>query len=390
MVRPLRIAHVQPLTLDLYGHEDEDFGKRARYFLPNMVSAEAALGDQPTVHLLTSGAAKTMRRDEVEVHFHPCVQPPRQASVNHRFARQLSLSMLRALSHEHADVVHFHGARSLHTMLAAVAWQARRLSLPLVVQDHGHRPVGSLATALQRFAIRQAGAVLAANADSIDALRALGAHSDRIHFVPNGVDRAIFHPGPERIGDGPFEILVVSRLMDDKDPLTMAAGMVELVRRRYRIHVTVVSRGPLRSAVEERLRTGGVPCTFIDHVSQPELADYYRAADALVLTSLREGFNQATVEALGCGLPVVATDIPGVRDGVGQAGVLIPTRHPGALADAVGQLISDPESRRRCRTLGLERVRRFDWDSIGRQLCAIYRIVIEMARERRTWNQTAA
>jgi glycosyltransferase involved in cell wall biosynthesis len=381
MPSTLRVAHVQPLTLDLYGHEDADFGRRARYFLPNIVAAQAALGERPTVHILTSSrVATTMRIDGVEVRFHPCLQPPRLAGSNRRYARQLSLSMLRALSREQADVVHFHGARSLHTMFAAVAWRTRQLDLPLVAQDHGHRPVGPLATAAQRFAIRRAGALLAANADGMQVLRGLGVPVDRIHFVPNGVDRTIFRPGPERAGGQPFEVLVVSRLEKDKDPLTMAAGLAEVVRRGHRIHATVVSRGPLRAAVEDRLRAAAVPCRFIDHVSQPELAEHYRGADVLVLTSLREGFNQSVVEGMGCGLPVVASDIPGVRDGVGEAGILLPPRDPVAVADAVERLITDPACRRRLRALGLERVRQFDWNAIARQLQGIYAQVANVGR----------
>jgi glycosyltransferase involved in cell wall biosynthesis len=152
----------------------------------------------------------------------------------------------------------------------------------------------------------------------------------------------------------------------------MAAGLAQLARRGRSIHVTIVSGGPLRQRVDACLRTAGVPVTFVDHVPQSELADYYRAADALVLTSLREGFNQATVEAMACGLPVVATDIPGIRDGVGDAGILIPTGDPGAVADAVQRLIDEPESRRFYRQLGLARVGRFDWSEIARRLHEIY------------------
>ena len=129
----------------------------------------------------------------------------------------------------------------------------------------------------------------------------------------------------------------------------------------------------------DRLRAGAVRANFIDQVPQAELGEHYRAADALVLTSLREGFNQATIEAMACGLPVVATDIPGVREGVGAAGLLIPTRNPGALADALERLILDRELWRVHGELGVARAKQFDWDQIAARLHRIYADAIERA-----------
>jgi alpha-1,6-mannosyltransferase len=139
----------------------------------------------------------------------------------------------------------------------------------------------------------------------------------------------VFRPD-EAVGHGrPLRVLVVSRLMADKDPLTGARALAETARRGVALEVTVVGAGELRAPVEEALRPAGVPATFVDKLPQPELAARYRASHVLLLSSLREGFNQATLEAMASGTPVVASDIAGVREGVGDAGRLV---HRAAIA----------------------------------------------------------
>jgi glycosyltransferase involved in cell wall biosynthesis len=370
----LRISHVQPIALDIYGHRDEDFGSKVKYFLPNMAAAQARLGHRPTVHLLTSFQRRELSVDGVDVVFHGCIQPPRSQPERVRFARQLSASMVRAIDADAADVVHFHGARSLHLMFTAVAWCARREGVPLVAQDHGPRQVGRVMRSGQRMALRSCKAVMAANEEGLERLGALGVPEDRLHLVPNAVDPAIFHPVPQESPppDRPFRVFVLSRLWEDKDPLTMAAALGELARRGRRVEVTVVGRGPLREPVEVRLRGAGVAATFIEEVPQTAMPDHYRHADAFVLTSLREGSNQAVLEAMACGIPVVATDIPGVRESLRGVGVTVAAGDPTAVADSLERLASNPAHWRGQRQRGLRRTSGLTWQGVAERVCDIY------------------
>jgi glycosyltransferase involved in cell wall biosynthesis len=373
----LRIAHVQPMTLDLYGHSDDDFGTRVTFYLSNLPAAQARLGMRPTVHLLTSGRPHQLRFDGVEVRFHRCLQPPRSARVNSRFARQFSSSMLHAISHTDADVVHCYGPRQLHVMYAAVARRARKERLPLVGHDQGPRPVGHIERWFQRHGLKRTQFVLASSPSSVDEFLGLGVRPERLRVMPNGFDPQVFYPGAERHrepGD-PFRILVVSRLWEDKDPLTMADGIAELVRQGRDVELTIISGGPMKPQVEARLSRAQVPTRFIEFIPQAELAVAYRSHDALVLTSLREGWNQAIVEALASGLPVITTDVPGPRDAAGEAGILIPPRNPLALAEALERLIDSPTHAAEHRALGLRRSKDFSWDAIAAMIAEVYRSV---------------
>jgi glycosyltransferase involved in cell wall biosynthesis len=381
----LRIAHVQPMSIDLLGYRDEDWGTTFRYFLPNMAAAQVARGDRPTVHLLSADRrARHPRRevDGISLVFHPCVEPQRRSGPPRRFSRQLSLSMLRALRATDVDVVHFHGARNVHAMFGATAVRTRRQRLALVAQDHGPRFVGPVMDRVQLAAIRSCDALLAANDEGQAELLAR-APSVEVHMVPNGVDPLVFHPDEHhRHERRPFRILTVSRLTKDKDPLTMADAVVEVARRGYSLEATVVGAGDLRPAMESRFRAASVPAEFFDKLPQPELAALYRAAHALVLTSLREGFNQATLEAMASGTPVVASDIAGIREGVGTAARLAPPGETGRFADHLERLAGDERVWADHRRRSLDQARRFAWPAIVDQLDEIYRRAIETRRRR--------
>ncbi len=362
------------MTLDLFGHKDRDFGTTVRYFLSNLAAAQARAGDTPTIHLLTSSRSHRLNANGVEVYFHRCLQPPASASFRMRFARQFSLSMLRCIRSDQADIVHFHGVLSFQAMFAAVVWRSLQQGIPVVAQEQGKRPVRLLEGWAERYGLRRAHAVLCASPERALDLLTLGARPETQHLVPNGFDPKIFKAITRecRSVKDPFKVLVVSRLSVEKDPLTLADGVCELTRRRGQTNITVIGEGSLKEKFEKRLQKGSTVAKFVDFVSASELANYYQSADVLVLSSLCEGMPQVVLEAMACGLPVVATNISGTRDALGDAGILIPVRDPIALADALEYLADNPEGWLQYREKGLQRVSSFTWDTVAKQIQRIY------------------
>jgi len=371
----LRIAHVQPLSIDLFGFRDDEWGTRFRYAVPNLAAAQLAAGDRPTVHLLAGDdrrRAHHMELGGIDVEFHPSVEPQPRGTTERRFSRQVSTSMLRAIDPASVDVVHFHGARSLHAMLALVVTQARRRKVPVVAQDHGPRLVGPFMRSLQRAALRRCDALMAANEDSLAELSGKAPRVE-VTMVANGVDPAQFHPDETaQRPDRPFRVLVVSRLMADKDPLTAIDACADLARRGHELELTVVGVGAQADEVRRRVEAAGIPARWFDTMPQPELADEYRRAHVLVLSSLREGFNQSTLEAMACGTPVVASDIPGIREGVGDAGILLPPGDAGAFAEHLARLIADPALRSTMAGRSIERASSYTWPAISEQVREVY------------------
>ena len=382
----LRVAHVQPMSMDFFGHPDEDIGRAVTYSVTNLAAAQARLGHRPAVHLLSSSAPCSRRRvreleaDGVDYRFHRRLDPP-LVGDRHRFGRQLSVGMLAALRPGSADLVHYHGIRQMHFMYAAVAWRAARLGIPMVAQDRGFREVRRPERAAQRWALRRTAAVCGASQEAQETLSALGVPAARLHLIPNGFDPERFRPDPERTGPhDPLRVMFVSRLVAMKDPLTMARALVELQARGRRVHATLLGPGDMREEVARVLDAGGVEAELIRHLPQAFLAKRLREADVLVQTSrFGEGWTQSVLEAMACGLPVIATDVSGVRDVLGGAGVTVPVGDAGAMAAACELLADEPARWREHRRLGLERARSYSWDAVAAHVDGIYRAALEAA-----------
>jgi glycosyltransferase involved in cell wall biosynthesis len=119
--------------------------------------------------------------------------------------------------------------------------------------------------------------------------------------------------------------------------------------------------------------------TFLGWVPNPDLPAYYRAAAVSVIPSLEEGFGIPAAEAMGCEVPVVASDAGGLPEVVedGVTGRVVPRGDAEALAAAIGDLLADDGLRARMGKAGRERaLRLFDWDRSAERFEALFERVI--------------
>lgn len=133
--------------------------------------------------------------------------------------------------------------------------------------------------------------------------------------------------------------------------------------------------GPLLAAVERSPARGLV--RLLGPVSEANLPALYSGATAFLFPSLYEGFGLPVVEAMACGIPVVASRTAGVTEAVGEAGLLAPPGDARAFAQAVATVLTVPEVQSRLRARGLAWARRFDWDDTARRTAAIYDEVLD-------------
>lgn len=203
-----------------------------------------------------------------------------------------------------------------------------------------------------------------------------GIDLDRFTVDTSGVERAALR---DALGIPSDAVVVgaVGRLVIEK-------GYVELLEawdrvRRVHPEAVLVVVGPdddakadaLPSELVERGRAAGV--RFLG--MRDDVEDLYQAMDLYVLASHREGFPRSAMEAAACGLPIVATDIRGCRQVVddGVTGVLVTVRDPVALADALVDLIGDPDRRGAMASAAVRRAReRFDQQQVIDTTLATY------------------
>jgi glycosyltransferase involved in cell wall biosynthesis len=150
--------------------------------------------------------------------------------------------------------------------------------------------------------------------------------------------------------DGELRLISVGRLDPEKNPLLIAEVFRRLADGGLPWRLLVCGDGALRDALGERLRELGVEgrAELPGYVPYgPRLVELYRGSHALLHTSWTEGLPQVLVEGFAAGVPVVATDVGGIRDSVGPAARLVPPGDAEAAADELRAIATDPELRRR-------------------------------------------
>lgn len=182
--------------------------------------------------------------------------------------------------------------------------------------------------------------------------------------VPEGVSSG-FSPGAPASPGPPWRLLAVGTIEPRKGLGTLAAAVERLTTRGVVLSARVAGRRGWGAPLPP-------PLVELGYLADDALAREYRQAHLLVAGSDMEGFDLPVLEAMACGLPVVASDIPVHREYFAEAARLVPPRDPDALADAIGQLLTAPDERHRLRSLGLTAAQRFSWPVAARQVHAVY------------------
>jgi glycosyltransferase involved in cell wall biosynthesis len=288
-----------------------------------------------------------------------------------------------------ADVLHAHWA--IPTGPAAVM-AARRLGIPSVITMHGGDvyvnpeqgydfPTRWYVRPPLRWTLSRADALTAITEDCRQhALRA-GAPAPSIRLIFNGTDLRRFSPAPGGNGVdprwGPRMIFACRQLFPRKGIRFLVEAVAQLKPRFPDLKLVLAGDGFERPALAKMAEDLGIApdVTFLGWVPNAALPDYYRAAAISVIPSLEEGFGIPAAEAMGCEVPVVASDAGGLPEVVehGVTGLVVPRGDSAALADAIGTLLADPDKRKRMGLAGRERaLRHFDWDRSAEHFEQLY------------------
>jgi glycosyltransferase involved in cell wall biosynthesis len=250
--------------------------------------------------------------------------------------------------------------------------------LPVVVSEHSSEfaSTGISPGALRRARIsfRRAAVVCPVS----EYLRAqIEAHGIRANFrvVPNPVDTELFAPraAPRT---GPARMIAVAALQ----PAKGIAQLLEAVRGlRADFVLDLVGDGPSRAEYEELARQTGLTDRVVFHGLQPKrvVASLMQGADFLVLPSLGETFSVVAVEAMACGLPVLATRVGGVPELVDeQAGMLVEPGSAAALRAAIEHMLDHHGDYPRD-LIREGAASRYSLDAVGDAWTAVYRSVLD-------------
>ncbi len=368
-------VHVAALAAGLArrGHAVTVFTRRDAPGLPDVVE----MGDGVVVEHVPAGPPTEVPKDELLPHM-----PAFGAELAARWARQ------------RFDVIHSHFWMSGVASLVA----ARDVHLPVVHTYHAlgtvkRRHQGARDTSpsqrvrLEQAVGRDAARIVATCTDEVGELQRMGVRRSAIRVVPCGVDVAHFHPdGPTAPrGEHRYRLLTVSRLVERKGDDDVIRALAEVPDAEL-----VVAGGPHPDSLDvdpevERLRRvaarAGVldRLTFTGRVGRDAMPALFRFADVVVCVPWYEPFGIVPLEAMACGVPVVASAVGGLTDTVvdGLTGTLVPPRRPDRLAAALRELLADPGRREGYGGAGVERARqRYDWDRVAADTEAVYQDVV--------------
>jgi glycosyltransferase involved in cell wall biosynthesis len=234
---------------------------------------------------------------------------------------------------------------------------------------------------LRRF-YRRCDAIVVPAESTAAILRAQRMNSD-ISIWTRGVDRDQFNP--ERrdpdwrrsrgIGDHELAVVFLGRIVMEKGLDVFAEAIAALEERNVPHKVLVIGEGPARAWFAERLPDA----IFTGQLTGAELARAVASGDVLLNPSVTEAFGNVTLEAMACGLPVVAAVATGttnlVRDG--ETGTLVEPLDADAYADALEAYAREPGLRRSHGEAGLVFAQTMDWDRINGAVMKVYQRVIE-------------
>jgi D-inositol-3-phosphate glycosyltransferase len=300
----------------------------------------------------------------------------------------------RRWAEDRPDVAHAHFWMSGLAALTA----APRLDVPVIQTFHAlgtvkRRHQGAADTSaperldIERRIVQEADHVIATCADEESELVAMGGDAARISIIPCGVDLDLFRPSPARpSGAGrPWRIVVVGRLVERKgieDVVAALAGLegAELViaggppssQLDHDGDVARIRRAARQAGVGDRVR-------LLGQLSRQQVPALIAGADVVVSVPRYEPFGIVALEAMACGVPVVVSDVGGLRESVvdGVTGLHVPPGDPGALGGALQSLLSDPARRAGMGRAGVTRVRqRYGWPRIAALSHDVYRRVV--------------
>jgi D-inositol-3-phosphate glycosyltransferase len=323
----------------------------------------------------------------------------------------LSKEFLRIIRDEKYDAIHSHYWISGKVAMPA----AKELGIPLVHTMHtmarvknlnlaeGETPEPMIRVQGETQVVAAANALVAnTDAEAASLVSLYDACPDIVHVVSPGVDLYTFTPGQGRsaareIVGLPQDSLVVSfvgRIQPHKGPEVLIRATSELVKHspllRHKLIVNVMGGASGANTEEvDRLKELATWLGIDDVVrfSPPapraDLAQWYRAADLVVVPSYSESFGLVALEAQACGTPVVATAVGGLRTAVadGISGVLVDGHDPKAWSSVIARLLQEPQRRVLLSMGAIEHASHFGWDATARGTLDIYDLVITESRK---------
>ncbi len=347
-----------------------------------------------TVHFITYDRPVRLDRFARNVYYHQ-VNPEDYPLFEHLpYESALTSKIVDVVRYEHLDLLHVHYAipHASSTWMAQQILAELGIRIPFVTTLHGTdiTLVGTsdMYEPVVTFSINHSTGVTSVSQYLAEATRQSFRVQVPIEVIPNFVDlkrfrpvtkngfRSLLTPGGEQLFIHVSNFRKVKRVGDVYE-------MFKRVRQQLKVKLLFVGDGPERPPLERQIREDGLTDAVVFFGKQEVIEQILPVADVFVMPSESESFGLAALEAMACGLPVLATNAGGLPEVVehGRSGLLSPIGDVDLLAEHALTLLGDADTYRRYSEAALARAQQFDHHLIVPQYEAYYaRVMAEFAR----------
>ncbi len=275
-----------------------------------------------------------------------------------------------------ADIIHAHW---IYSGLVASAVKLLR-GTPFVVTLRGSDVLrskkGRFSALVSRWILRRAAIITTVNQDLKHWAISQGIPSERVVFIRNGVDLPLKRQHEEP--NSQCRLLFVGSLVPGKGVHHLIEALSQVVREEKAVRLQVIGDGSEKKHLERQINRHGLNLVveFVGVQSPDQIPHWMNKSDCLVLPSLWEGTPNVVLEAMSCGLPVVASDLPGIREVMrhGEHGLLSKPEDVHGLAQNLLTIVRNKGFRFQMGERGREEIIKMGlgWDQVAKRYQEVY------------------
>jgi glycosyltransferase involved in cell wall biosynthesis len=294
--------------------------------------------------------------------------------------------LFKVFKQEQPDIVHLNSSKA-GFIGSLAAWFAH---IPIVYTAHGFvfneplaYPVKILWVLLEKFAsLFRKKVICVSEADRQSALRHHIANAQKLVTIHNGIEPINFLTKSEarhklNLSDDKIHIGSIANFYATKGIDILIDSVKALsIDIQNKVQVLLIGDGPLKQQYKAQVHRLGLENTIIFLGNIPHAAAHLKAFDIFVLPSRKEGFPYVILEAMQARLPVIASQVGGVPEALGHAGLLVKSASPFALAAAISELITNDKLRNELGNLTVARSQKFTIQKMLQDTERVYRTCI--------------
>jgi glycosyltransferase involved in cell wall biosynthesis len=292
------------------------------------------------------------------------------------------VSLAKSIGESRPDILHVHLAPALHWTVAALRLSGSRI--PLVTTEHTtktRRMSRPWLKAVERLLYRRVASIACVSQASAEAVGSwLGLGAERFPVIPNGIDLGAFREAGAAADiaeflAGRWGIVMAARFTEAKDQGTLIAAMKSLPENHA---LVLAGDGPTRPECENLATEAGLGARVLFTGARDDVPGILAACRVAALSSRWEGLPMFAIEAMAAGLPVAASDVPGLGSLVSGSGRLFPPGDAKACARAILDLAAEGKERSACIAAGRRRAAEFSIGSCAEAYAALYASILGM------------